>query len=481
MADEIELKLELTRDAAERIEASGVLPGNPQKARQTSIYFDTPDRDLQKAGFSLRIRRSGRKRIQTVKASGPGAAGLFARSEWERPVRDDRPILDHEVPIPALLGDVAETVAPAFEVKIDRHSWIVVEGDATIELVVDRGEAIAGERRSPICEIELELKSGDPAALFAFARKLDAVAPVRLGVLTKSERGYRLTGPLPTMAKAEAVKLADDMTAAQALRQIMQSCIRHFRLNEAILLGNRDADALHQARIALRRLRSAFSIFKPMIGNDGAALREGLRWLASQLGEARNFDVLLERAEPGALHDRIAMAREAAYARVQEALSSPRARTLMLDLAEWVAGSDRPAFHDENGARPARLFAVNALDRLRRKVRRGGRDLAKGDDEARHAVRKNAKKLRYAAEFFAKLFERKKERRRHRRFVSALEALQDQLGALNDLVTAPRLLEKLGITQAEASRLSAQDRKKHLIGAAEDAYEELFDTKRFWR
>ncbi len=115
MADEIELKLELTADAAAQIEASGLLAGDPETARHTSIYFDTPDRHLSKAGLSLRIRRSGRKRVQTVKADGASAAGLFARAEWERPLKDDTPVLDDSTPIRAMLGDAADAIAPAFE------------------------------------------------------------------------------------------------------------------------------------------------------------------------------------------------------------------------------------------------------------------------------------------------------------------------------------------------------------------------------
>lgn len=483
MADEIELKLELTREAADVIEASGLLAGDPEMAQQKSIYFDTPDRALSEAGLSLRIRRSGRKRVQTVKADGASAAGLFARSEWERPIKDDTPILDDTTPIRALLGDAADTIAPAFQVKIERRSWIISQGDTTIELVLDRGEVVAGERRSSICEIELELKHGDPTALFALARRIDAAAPVRLGVLTKAERGYRLTGPAARMIKAEPVMLTDDMTAAQAFRHIVQSCVRQFRLNEALLLVGRDPGALHQTRVALRRLRSAFSIFKPMVGDAAAALREELRWLACELGDARNLDVLLERSRPGPLHDRIAAAREAAYDRVGEVLSSPRARRLMLDLAEWIAGDDwlGSSGGETDGNQPARAFAVTALNRFRRKVKKDGHDLARADDEARHEVRKDAKKLRYAAEFFASLFERKREKRRFKRFVAALEALQDQLGALNDLATAPEVLEKLGVAgDPDAPRLLAGGEKKSLLEAAENAHEELFDTKRFW-
>lgn len=482
MADEIELKLELTGDAAARIEASGLLPGDPRKVRQRSIYFDTPDRDLARAGFSLRIRRSGRKRIQTVKASGAGAAGLFVRSEWERAVTDDNPVLDCTTPLATLLGDALDAVAPAFEVKIDRHEWIVVEGDAIIELVLDRGEVVAGERRSPVCEIELELKSGDPAALFALARRIDAVAPVRLGVVTKSERGYRLIAAAAAMARAERIQLDGEATVAQAFRRIVQSCIRQFRLNEAVLLTEPNPEALHQARVALRRLRSALSIFRPMIGADGVALGEDLRWLASELGNVRNLDMLLERAGHGPLHDRIAAARTAAYEHVHDALLSARVRGIMLDLAEWAATANWSGSSggEADGDQPARGFAVAALDRFRRKVKRKGRRLAHLDDEARHALRKHAKKLRYATEFFAPFFGRKREQRRYKRFIRALEALQDRLGALNDLVTARAVLTALGVEGAAASTLLAEDDKGDLIDAAADAQEDLVDTRRFW-
>src|SRR3546814_20934933 len=127
------------------------------------------------------------------KADGASAAGLFVRSEWERAVKDDRPILDDTTPIRALLGGAADDMVPAFEVRIARRTWIVSEGGATIELVLDRGEAVAGDRKSPICEIELELKAGAPAALFAPARRLHTVAPVRLGLHHKAATGHTRT------------------------------------------------------------------------------------------------------------------------------------------------------------------------------------------------------------------------------------------------------------------------------------------------
>lgn len=483
MADEIELKLEIAAEDAGKFAASDLLAGAAKPIRQISIYFDTPDHDVARAGFSLRIRRSGKTRVQTIKADGASAAGLFIRSEWERAAEDDMPVLDYATPLPSLLGDRVEAIAPAFEVEIDRQKWNIVEGDAAIELVLDRGEVVAGERRSPLCEIELELKAGDPHALFAFARRIDEIVPIRLGVLSKSERGYRLTGAAPAMVAADAVILGGETTAGQAFGLIAQSCIRQFRLNESLLLANRTPDTLHQARVALRRLRSAFSIFKPMIGEAGGELRTELRWLASELGHARDLDVLLKRSEGGPLHERIAAMREAAYDEVCEILSSPRARRLMLDVIAWIATADWPdtAGGARQANRPARDFAAKALDRYRRQVKRKGRNLAALDDEARHEVRKSAKKLRYAAEFFAGLFERKGEKRRHQRFVKALEGLQDQLGALNDLATAPALLTRLGIADSPGAReLTGNGKKAKLVDAAADAHEDFIDTKRFW-
>lgn len=484
MADETELKLELPPKGAEALLASGLLPIDPEIRDQRSIYFDTPDHDLAKAGFSLRIRRSGGKRIQTVKAGG-ASAGLYVRPEWECPVRDDTPVLDETTPVQVMLGEKADGIAPLFEVRVERRIWVVNAAEATIELALDRGAAVAGERTAPFCEIELELKEGAPDALFALAHRIDALIPVRLGVQTKAERGYRLLRPAAAMFKAETVILTGDMTAAEAFQVIARNCLRQFRLNETLLLAGRNVEALHQARVALRRLRSALSIFRPVVGEASkGGPGEVLRRLAAELGEARNLDVLLDRAEPGALRDGIAAARESAYDRIMESLSSPRMRTQMLDLAQWTASGPWLYARETQAARqlPTLAFAAAALDRSRRKVKKGGRNLAHADDTTRHELRKDAKKLRYGVEFFAGLFTRKRERRRFERFLAALENLQDQLGALNDLATAPSLLKQLGLAdEPGAKALLAGGRRKKLIAAAADAHDDLIDTKRFWR
>ncbi|WP_336968449.1 CHAD domain-containing protein [Sphingobium aromaticiconvertens] len=485
MAIETELKLEIAPEAAAFLEASDLLSGSAHIVKQRAIYFDTPGKTLLSEGISLRIRREGRKRIQTIKiASGP-AAGLFARSEWEMAVKNDEPVIDADGELAKLLGERASALAPAFEVLIERRTWMLQESESHIELVIDRGAAKVAGRESLVSEIELELKSGDPADLFSLARKLDAIVPVRLAMLSKAERGYGLLGPAVEARKAEPIPLDGEVIAAEAFRRIALSCLRQYRLNEAVLLEAWQSAALHQARVSLRRLRSAFTIFKPMLGGDRAdKFNAALRDLSAVLGQARNLDVLRDRCTVEPLRRRIDEARVEAYARVKEELASDHVRALMLDLLQWIDGRHWLRERESVGiqSRAGRDFAGEALDQLHRRIKKHGRRLKAGTDEDRHKVRKDAKKLRYASDFFADFFDLPRQERKAAKFTKLLELLQEKLGTLNDHKTAQELIDSLDLHgQSGVVELLGESRREKLIKRADNAWEELIDLKRFWR
>ena len=478
MEIEIELKLQLSPEGASLLESSPLFAGKDiQPFCQNALYFDTPDHALEKAGFSLRIRSSGERKVQTIKRSTSSATGLFARQEWEQEVADDVPILDATTPLAALPGMTPGRIAPVFTVRNLRTVRLWTAGEDVIEIALDRGRVCAGERENPFYEVELEQKAGDPERLFALAREIDAIAPVRLATHSKSARGYRLLGAAPVAARAETPALFPAMTVAEAFRDIALSCVRQFRLNEDIFLAHRNEEALHQARVALRRLRTACSLFRRELeGKDRLEeLRLGLRWLSSELGEVRDLDVLIGRLEPGApLAVPLLEARDHARKRAVTALDSPQARLLLLDIVEWA----KLAARDE-GEETLRDFAAATLSRLRRKTGPKRLDLAESDDETRHELRKAAKKLRYAIEFFSALYTDEKERKRLKHFLSALENLQDELGLLNDFVTAPLMLARLGIGGSAAVLATYPDKEKLLAKAAK-AHEAFAEAKPFW-
>lgn len=489
MADllELELELKLEFDPADRERLESALPlkaADVETSRLVSTYFDTPAEDLRDAGWSLRVRRQGRRRTQTLKAAGTPAAGMFARTEYERPVKGDRPQLDDESgPLALEVGaGLLDRIAPVFVTDVQRTVRRIDGAGANIELAVDDGEVRAGRRAERLSEVELELRGGAPQAMFDLARQLNEQAPLRLGVRSKAERGYALAAGAPRAAtKAEPVRLDPDGHAGDAFRAIARACMRHFRLNEALLLESGEAEPLHQARVGLRRLRCAFSLYKPLLADDGTAglLRAELRWLAAALGEVRNLDVLIPRCT-GVARDRLAAARDRTFDHVRAELASARTRLLMIDLTEWLAlGAWRTRPAD-----PLRLhrhvlpFARDLLDARRDRLRRRGKGLAGLDDAHRHKVRIEAKKLRYAAEFFGSLFTDGKARRRHQRFLDAIETLQDRLGELNDLVVGPGVLAKFGI-DATMPR-SGKNRRRRLRDKAEAACDALIKAKCFW-
>ncbi len=486
MADRVELELKLEFEPADRqrLESAPPLEAMHGEAhRLVSTYFDTPARDLREAGYSLRVRRSGEQRVQTVKAAGGASAGLFVRAEWERPIEGDAPVLDGDS------GPLAETVGAralgrieaVFRTDVERTTFGVDTAGANLELAIDAGEVRAGRRAEPISELELELRGGAPQPLFDLARLLNEEVPLRVGVRSKAERGYALAAGEATQAvKAEPIRLDREGDAGDAFRAIARACIRQFRLNETLLLQSGSVESLHQARVGLRRLRSAFSLCGKLIDDDGRTelLRAEARWLAAELGEVRNIDVLIPRCR-GEVRDRLAAARARTFAHVRGELASARTRLLMIDLAEWLAVGDwqsRPA-DPERLHEPVLPFARKLLDRRRKRLERRGRGLAGLDDDDRHKVRIEAKKLRYAAEFFASLCATGKARREQEKFVDALKGLQDRLGELNDLVVGPAVLAKLGI-DAELPETAARGR---LRAKAEKAHERLMRAKRFWR
>ncbi len=481
---EVELKLELDPDDRDRI-AAALGPGESAgTAHLVSTYFDSPRHAVHRAGYSLRVRRDGGTRIQTIKADGHPAAGLFARAEWEREIDRDVPVIEaRDGPLARTLAPATiERLAPVFVTDVERTTLIVERDGTRFLCTIDDGEIRAGARSARLCEIELELASGAPGPLFDVARRLNEIAPLRLAVQSKALRGYELAGGDPPHAiRAAPIELARTVDIGEAFRTIARSCLQHFRRNEA-LLDRHGGEALHQARVALRRLRTAFSCCAPLFAGDERAelLEAEIRWLAAELGEFRNLDVLIAAGLPPVAQNRLVAARARAFAHVRADLASGRTRLLMIDLAEWLEGGDwrmRPVDPDLLH-RNVVSFANDLLDAQRRQLVRRGKGLAGLGDRRRHKVRIAAKKLRYAGDFFASLYPSPKARRRHERFLAPLQTMQDNLGRLNDLVVGSQTLARLGI---DATLPHAGKRARAALAhRAAAAYDTLTGARRFW-
>jgi triphosphatase len=514
---EVEIKLELAPASLpqlKKIPLIRALKAPERSATEVSVYFDTDTHKLRKHGLMLRVRRTGDRYIQTIKASGN--SGLFERDEWESEIASEAPDLDlaRGTALEPLITDkFRRQLKPMFETRVRRTVYPLTNGAHAIALTVDRGKIDTGVRTAPLCEIELELERGNQTELFEIARELTRALPAQLAFKSKSERGYELLdGEQGAPVKAAAVDLVSGTSTRDAFKIIGRACLKQVVGNEPALLKG-EPEGVHQMRVGLRRLRAAMSLFGGILGDpQTAAIKAELKWLAGELAPARELDVLMKRVlapvkkrharwdgVPSLSRD-FAERHEAALARAQNAVKSARFRALTLEVAAWLEAGEWTKPQDDlvrdRGDLPIEVAAAEQLNRRRKKIRKqgkakNGKGLARLDAQRRHKLRIQAKKVRYAAEFFVGVFPGKRAAKRREKFLAALERLQDGLGELNDIVVHEELITAMGVRRRRTSRKRAfaaglltgreDARLDAAMAVATAAYAEWAKVKRFWR
>jgi triphosphatase len=476
----------------------------PLRRKVSVVYFDAPDLRLKRQGLALRLRKVAGKWMQTLKTEGSALGGLHQRGEWEYGVPGAT--LDLSLFRATPLAEIKdadklhESLKPVFSTDFWRTSWIVeIAPGQRVEVALDQGAILCGNSAEAISEVEIEVVEGSAATAFDLAFALLDHLSLRPSALSKAERGYRLLQSLPIAPrKAATIELDAGWSAQHALDAIVANCLVHLESNVAGALGSSDAEFIHQLRVALRRLRSALRIFKPA-GQDH--FTDELRAFTLVLGDARDWDVMLTETLPPllagyadpAVTTRVLAAAKRQRRRFRKAaqalLASPRYARLVIELARWLSfpadaapapspASDVSNRIDEGTVGSLSEFASGEIRRRHKRMLHDALALASLDAAARHRVRIDAKRLRYAVDFFASLF----KKRRTGQYLSALSAIQDALGRANDAVTAERLLVSLSVPEAFflfargwlAARIQAE------IAKVDKHFAVLKTTKRFW-
>jgi len=461
---ELELKFEFDPAFARRLSKAAWLraiqSGRASTRALTATYFDTPEKDLHQSGLSLRVRKEGRVYKQTLKAQDTAA---FVRREWETRVRQPVPNRDEVFSNPDfrrhINGRKVETLEPVFETRIRRTTRnLIADGETQIECDLDVGEIAAGEKSKAISELELELKSGDPRRLFDIARRIAEIVPLRLVHASKSEQGYALlNGGRAEWIKQPKVKLPGGATGEDVLVRSVAACLDHLSANVDCVLQRAHIEGVHQARIALRRLRAALTLYKPLLPKDRRKqVGDQVKAIASSLGPARDWDVFgaevlapVEKAMPGdkylkLLRDEVEHQCDMAYALASGSLTSPEYTRMQIDVADFIHACDWRQSTDKDVLAylfsDATKLASHALDKAHNKLLKRGKKIDKMSKRARHDLRIDVKKVRYAAEFFAPLYGKKPVAA----YLANLKQLQDALGVQNDLEVARHLVNSLG-------------------------------------
>ena len=456
---ELEIKFKTDTEGLKLALRSELLSADAANApRQTlrSVYFDTPAGDLHKQRMFLRVRKVRNTHIMGLKGARPLAEETFSRSEIEVRV----PSLDPDITrfgeeIAAELNRVidGQPLEQKFETQIKRRLRCLNLERSLIEVAFDEGFVVAGDRRQPLTEIELELKAGEETALYDLAVRLADALPVRLDIMSKAERGFLLTAdhrPLPVWAAN--LQFPADATLDDAVEIVISSALCQFVGNWPAMAETQHLESIHQMRVALRRLRTALAFFdRALPCAEFKVFRAEAKRIASALGPARNWDAFRELVEDGprtllppgesfeALLTAVEERRSAAYAIAQNLIHDPSTTRFVLTLQAFLA---RRAWRNAlSGAElsrltePASLFAGKTLERLHKRALKRGRGLLQKSPKERHEVRIVLKNIRYTAEFFSSFFAGA------RPYIRAVAKLQDGLGAFNDAASATQHLQ----------------------------------------
>jgi len=495
---ELEVKF-LVPPAARAGIAAELARGSAARARiqLTALYLDTPDRRLAQAGMAWRLRREGRRWIQTLKAGSTNALERFEH-EAIRP----GPTADADEHAGTRPGDRlittlrrarADGVEPVerFRTEVRRKVRRIRTRGAVVEVAFDEGRVVSAGASQPIREIEFELVSGSPMAMLCLAERWRKRFALVYDPRSKAERGDRLAGGslFPPLRKAARLRYAEDAAATEAFGVVLDECLAQITRNAIGLIEGdpvQRVEHVHQSRVGIRRLRSALRSFQGWVPMPPTELVENLRSLFATLGMSRDSDVLgsgvfaeLTRAGAPALEvppgptgpDPVEVVRSAAAQRSFLAWIAWRAtfasapgesgvgalKTELPPEAQHLAGpagtAETPESETSNALRPdaagpeanakpeevasddPRTFRRNVARRLRRWHGRIVSDWNSFDTLDDAGLHALRKRIK-RQRYAVEFFAPLLRRRQVERYLAALSAIQDRMGELNDLFVA---------------------------------------------
>jgi inorganic triphosphatase YgiF len=505
MQIEREIKFRLPEQAARRVWRIARAAPAQRPRIVTSIYYDTLQERLRRGGIALRLRRDGRRWVQTLKADSAPKAGFTQRAEWEVPANTDRldvAAFPREETMAATgvdLARLAPRLRPLFKTRFSRKSAaVMIDSSTRAEIRVDRGQLSAGERSETLGEIEIELKAGNAAALLRYASRIAKLLALELEFESKAERGYRLAAGKAFAAprKWRRPALSELATPADAFSAMFATALAQAGANARGVARGSDPEYLHQMRVGLRRLRSALRAFRDLVPKRApkpVAVR--LRKLMPALGAARDWDVFCDGIARIGVQDpqrapaiaqllaRARSKRGVARRRARAVADSPQLQAFLLRALRWLHAEPWKRRADKV-EHPLVQFACQSLERLQRRALTQARDMDWQDTGRRHRLRIRMKRLRYACDFFAPSFAGASARP----YIKRLEALQDILGDLNDIAVARRLLAEIaprasppGVAAGAAHvRQVLVARERMLVLSLEPAWTAFEKRRPFW-
>ncbi len=421
-------------------------------------YYDTETWHLNRAGYTCRIRRKGDSAELTLKSMAESSGGMRSRRELTETLDT---LESPPTSAPGACGAIIRAVAGRnplimkFRVQTRREVFNLSDAAGELaEVAVDETSIPVGEDRPVrLARIEVEVQPDGVERARAFVAAMVQANRLTEAGTSKFESALIATGQtVPSSASdVGSTAVGPEMTAGEVAFAVLRKQFSALRVNEPGTRLGEDIEALHDMRVAIRRLRAAMAAFRPFLTPRMLRFREPLGWVAAALGEVRDLDVQLERmhewrenfpperaAALQAVEDVLAVRRKAARKRMLAVLDSRRYERLCESFASALRFGPPKSFAP--GRTPVLAAAPDMVARRYKQVRKGG-DAIKKDSppDSYHLLRIEAKKLRYALEFVGNGIYGKPALE----FSARVTAMQDVLGLHQDAYVAIDMLQEV--------------------------------------
>ncbi len=501
MASELELKLAATPEKLKQIKALD-FPGVSSQSDWEShhlanTYFDTRNFRLREMAIGMRIREVEGKLIQTVKSSGKAIGGLHQRNEDEVELTQNQldTSLISEPYLQILVEEAQEEdgeFLPCFNTDFERTACYLTFSDETrIEVALDIGQIIAGEKTLPICEVELELIQGSAEYLFAIGRYLIKELDLTLHNASKARRGYSLSDNFsPDHFRMQVIELSKGAESEKAFEQICYAGLRHWQYYELFLNAENAHSAVLEMYRALIYLHHMYMVFGGLIPRQATNdLRSNWDWLAKAMrpivDAAKHKRFLLRYLKKRADWDLVEEQQKKIDKEVGEAietfkslLSTQRYNLMMLNMSAWLYFKEWrdyiPEKEQEQLSTPIIDYARKQLEHMLKELKR---DLGPKVELSASDYFKLIAKIRRALDtglFFGGLFDSQKRQSYRQPWMDILDGIREL--QMNDYISELQLETH----QKEETEVWLEKLNQPVLEAIEQTRNSAFKSNPYW-
>lgn len=483
----IELKFQIPKDKRELIFKALQRKTVQHKTLKTQ-YLDSKQFDLSQHSILLKQRLENDEWLKTLQTLSLNPIQLFEMDADLVSIENKNQLVhDHKIKnipekIQKWITEIEAQLIVQFETEIERSTTLFNFQNSQIIVELDRGFMHVNQAQFEIYEVKFKLKQGTIQDLISFILPRVKRYGLWLDTLSKIQQGFLLAQSIQQIPAQLQVPLYLDKndTAEIALKKVIYNCLQHLLPNStAIALQQFNSEHVHQARVAIRRLRSALKTFANWSQHIDLTWQSELTHLFRVLGTSRDLSMFYEEILPqltavNAPQLQLEAQPQHENHKISDAFKTLSFASLVLSLIQF----SQQKTHEQSTKSLEKNIAKN-LEKLHRSIQSDAENYLNLEIEARHRTRKRLKRLRYSIEFISSLY----DPHAVKNYLKTLKPAQESLGKYNDLIVAENLLKPYIPTQPEvwfALGWLAAKKQKALLQSQQDLLY-FAQSKRFWK